>query len=43
MTQIEHTLVAIIVIQLLWHLFIKKHMMTREDYRFWKNVWRGIF
>jgi predicted AlkP superfamily phosphohydrolase/phosphomutase len=43
MTEFEHTLVAMIILQLLWHLFLKQHFITKENSNEWEKVIKDFF
>ncbi len=42
MTQNMHAIIAFILYQITWHLFLKKHFVFKKEKEFWKKILSGI-
>ncbi len=38
MTEFQHLLVALVVLGVLWHLFIKRYFVTEKDLATWEEL-----
>jgi hypothetical protein len=44
MNQAMHSIIALILLQITWHLFLKKHFVFEKERQFWRKrqFWKGL-
>jgi hypothetical protein len=43
MTQAMHLLIAMIILTIIWHLFLKKFFVTEKEIQRWQTFWDKFF